>query len=229
MTDALDNLADNTNLLQDFNVGIAEFGDCDVNQILNLSLSTDAATFKGSYSTLTAENNTPTGPAINAVLSGNWLEIAGDPNPGREKRIIVITDGAPTATCGESGMNAEDYTEDRAAAAFASDYPTYFVGFDNLDTSAQNNMQDFAVAGGTDNPNSGDNWFEVSSNDTSDLEDAISTIANLTIPCDVTINPQPGDDLDRMRVSIVENMTTTVVTEGMPDGWTYDFSEGEPI
>src|SRR5690606_10070394 len=131
--------------------------------------------------------------------------------PDREKRIIVVTDGAPTYywngnTCAGGGSSAPtgsvNSVINAAGAALGAGYPVFFVGFDNLGNEDEDNMDDFAQAGGTGT------WYEVSSTDTTDFENAINTIASLTVSCSVQLTPQNGDDLDRMRVSIVEGMSS---------------------
>ncbi len=220
---ALNHMADNTNLLSDFYVGLMEFAACtNLTQRVPLGdYASSPQTFKNAVNALGATGGTYMGSAINRVYTQNWLDLPGDTVANRPKRLIVITDGAPSTGSCHGATEGVNYVIDRAAYSLNQGVPVYFVGFDNLSSTDQNRMQSYAVAGGTNNPNDANrNWFLISSNNTSDLVTALNTISAMSIGCEVQLHPEPTDDITRIRVVFFDGQNRHPIAEDPLNGWT---------
>nr|WP_276330575.1 thrombospondin type 3 repeat-containing protein [Bradymonas sediminis] len=158
-------------------------------------------------------SHTPTGSAVTDVRSNNYHRLFPDPDDSiRNKAMILITDGNP------NGPDSASSTENAITQMANAGVPVYIVGFPG---ARESNLQAFAIAGGTNNPNSSSNWYPVASS--SDLVAALETIATQQVTCLLSIAPQNGDDMSRIRVSIVKDgVVQSVVPANPSNGYVYN-------
>lgn len=145
---------------------------------------------------------TPTTKAINAAR--DYLKTVTDAN---NKVILLATDGEPN--CQGNSENTNDDTtgaKTAIAAAYAAGYKVYVVGMGPQ--AALKNLQDFAVAGGTDN------YYPANSPQA--LADALLAISHAIAECTFTVTAPANGTTS---VAVYLNGTLAPSTD-----WTYTAS-----
>jgi len=216
---ALDNLADDTKLLTDFNVGVSLFHGSISKHLLDVKENHTKDDFKSSYGAYNSPGSgTPTHTALNNVLSDGRLNYP-DPDPQvsvRQKAVILITDGAP---------NNPTLTVSATSNLYSNGIKTYVLGFKSITGTAATTMESIATEGHTDNPNDPTKkWFEVDNK--TDIIAALESISETLASCKSVVTPvAPDSKLDPSRI-IVEMSADSIgdksILRGAPDGWEFD-------
>ena len=149
------------------------------------------STFKGAYAALAANGTTPTGAALNQILTNNALTDPNDPkDSNREKAVVLITDGTPNS-CEGIFPSAQ-----QAASLLNKGIKTYVIGFQG--GGSPRILNDIALKGGTDAP--GFHRFYDAA-DSQQLTSALQSISNAIIPCSFELDTAPPDP-DKVWVSV---------------------------
>jgi hypothetical protein len=110
----------------------------------------NAGNVVGEVNTTTPDGNgTPTGAAIDAGVA-HLQGLASD----ADKYIVLATDGVPSCGPGptESTDSARPYAVSAAAASFAAGIPVFVIGVATTKDTANESLNDVAVAGGVPSP-----------------------------------------------------------------------------
>ncbi len=167
--------------------------------------------------------DTPTGYALQQVLSLGLLDDASDPlDAARPKVVVLVTDGDPTVGCdtGEPINTRASAIPEAIAGARAlasAGVPVYVVGFEsgaNPDT-----LDDIAEAGGTDAPDPTRRHFVA--NNPTELVTVLGNIQADIASCNFQLMNTPAET-DEIRVTVAG----VAQTEDPANGFSYDAATG---
>jgi hypothetical protein len=167
------------------------------------------AEIKAAYARLNPEGNTPMALALQTTRENKWYNSpAGEQNSGREKAVVLITDGQPNCNRPQAEVVAEATKLKNAGA------PVHVVGFGSGVTPST--LDAVAKAGGTNNPNDPSHRYYQANNAT-DLANALKTIGSILVSCTLALDKTPPDP-NRIYVKL----DGTSLTRDDPNGFTYD-------
>jgi len=179
---------------------------CSVSSTPQVGISTNSTSaIKSRLAAFTTSLTTPTAAIINAATS--YLKKVND---GRNKAILLATDGLPNCGSGQN-WSGDDTTGATSAAAAAkkAGFPVYVVGM-GPDVS---NMNSTAVAGGTGS------YYPATS--TTALNTALQSIAKAaSLTCTFKANTLPSDK-DLVNIYVDNNL----VAKDDNNGWTFDAND----
>jgi hypothetical protein len=158
-----------------------------------------AAAIPSVIESTTPANNTPTAQAINAATE--YLKTLTDPYP---KTILLITDGQPNCASGSSSTPNVAGTVAAIRAAYAAGFRVYVVGIG----PSVGNLDDFAIAGGTEH------YYSAAS--LAELDSAIASITSSVASCTLALPARPPDPNN-----VAVYFDNSLVAKDDVDGWSY--------
>lgn len=162
-----------------------------------------ASAIKAQLASLTTEQSTPTGSALNVATA--YLKKLSD---GYSKAILLATDGLPTCTGSSGTGNDLSGAASAATAAKNAGFPVYVIGI-GPDVS---NLNSLALAGGTHS------YYPVTS--TSALDDALGAIVKVVSLCTFKADKAPSNK-DLVYVYVDQQR----VARDPDNGWIFDPSD----
>ncbi|HVY29504.1 MAG TPA: vWA domain-containing protein [Polyangiaceae bacterium] len=157
-----------------------------------LVASIDAHHFTSAQGEDAAHWGTPTLPAVQGALQ--YLTAQAAAHPERRPFLLLATDGLPSKLC--TGNNIAGIAMALAGAAAATPpVPTFIIGIGELASLAE-----LATAGGTGKPP-----FIVNGTGTgteAELSQALTEIRQVALPCEYTIPPPSGGEIDPQLVNV---------------------------
>jgi hypothetical protein len=170
--------------------------------------------------------NTPTRDAVS--YGAQYLGTLTDTNP---KFLLLATDGLPNCPSGcaadpmPMGMctTTDNPTEDSAAEAAVTmaammGYPTFVIGIGNVAT-AQNTLNQLAIAGGQPQTGAGTSYYAAT--DEATLEAALMAIVGKVASCQILL-PTTAQGQTNVAVSVNDaSGKATKVPEDNTNGWSY--------
>ena len=175
-----------------------------------------------------AGGNTPTRDAV--TTGATYLMGLTDTNP---KYILLATDGLPNCPVGCSSMSkpsnsctqTDNPSEDMAAtmaisSALSSGIKTFVIGVGNVST-AQNTLNQFAMAGGF--AQTGGSTAYYAATDPSSLEAALNALVGAVFSCTVSLSGAPTG-FTNVAVSAVDAGTgkPVAIQQDPNNGWSFD-------
>jgi hypothetical protein len=160
----------------------------------------------------------PDGPCVTNIDTA-VQQAAAEPalmDPARDSYVLLITDGKQ-AGCNAGGGDMG--TEQTLSTLFMMGVPTFVVGFGSGVDPAQ--MDLFAQAGGVPNtdPMSMTDYYDAQ--DAMSLQQAIDTIAKLTLGCTFVLDSTPPDE-NQIYIFFDNSPTPVPRDTTHTDGWDYD-------
>jgi hypothetical protein len=173
--------------------------------------------------------NTPTRDAV--TTGATYLSGVKDSN---NKYILLATDGLPNCPTGCASMSkpsnsctqTDNSGEDQAAAQAIGDalnnygIKTFVIGVGDVAT-AQNTLNNFAVAGGLPQKGAATSYYAAT--DPTALENALNALLGAVFSCTVSLSSAPSG-FSNVAVSAVDTATNKPVeiVQDPTNGWTYD-------
>jgi hypothetical protein len=173
--------------------------------------------------------NTPTRDAV--TTGAAYLAGVQDNNP---KYILLATDGLPNCPAGCAGMRnvsgnctmTDNPSEDQAvtqaiaSALSASHIKTFVIGVGNVST-AQNTLNDFAMAGGLAQTGAATSYYAAT--DPQALENALKALVGAVFSCTVSLAGAPSN-FTNVAVSATDTSSGSrvAIPQDSSNGWSYD-------
>jgi hypothetical protein len=177
-------------------------GACGVSSEVEVPIGRDsAAAIPSVIESTTPSDSTPTAQAINAA--SEYLRTLTDQYP---KTILLITDGQPNCAPGFTSPSTSNVagTVAEIRAAYAAGFRVYVVGVG----PSVGNLDDFAIAGGTEHHYSAASLAE--------LDSAIASITSSVASCTFTLPARPPDPNN-----VAVYFENKLVAKDDVDGWSY--------
>jgi hypothetical protein len=230
MSAALTQVVTNTDM--QINWGLKFFSDnnaCDASSPPVVTVGGGNGTMIANVIAMTsAGGNTPTRDAV--TTGATYLGSVSDSNP---KYILLATDGLPNCPVGCSTMskpnnmctNTDNPNEDAAAtmaiaSALSSGIKTFVIGVGNV-TSAQNTLNQFAMAGGLAQSGAATSYYAAT--DPNALEAALNALVGAVFSCTVSLSGAPTG-FTNVAVSAVDASTgkPVAISQDPNNGWSFD-------